>query len=432
MLVPFRSRMARTWRRRVPLLLMLCAGPSMALAADATPTLRDAIRAALAHNPDLATFEYEFRANEADRRTAALKPPLEAGIGLENFLGSGATAGFDAAELTLSLSQVIELGGKREARIASIDASREALRATRQAAQLDTLAEVARRFLAVAEAQEKLRLAQRGLDLATATVRAAEERVQAAKAPHVELDRATVARQRAQLELQGTRSGLDAARRLLAAMWGASDASLDGAALGEVQARLFDLPEAGEYATLLARLEQSPDLLRFASEERLRESELRLAVAQQRADLTVGGGLRRLQAGGDFALVASVSLPLFAGKRAGSAITAATARRDAVGAQRNAALVRARSDLYALHQQLRDAIAVVQALEATTLPKMEEALQETQYAFERGRYGYLELVDAQREYLAVQRERIDAAALAQTLAIEIERLTNAPLAEESP
>jgi cobalt-zinc-cadmium efflux system outer membrane protein len=63
---------------------------------------------------------------------------------------------------------------------------------------------------------------------------------------------------------------------------------------------------------------------------------------------------------------------------------------------------------------------------------MEEALQETQYAFERGRYSYLELVDAQREYLAVQRERIDAAALAQVLAIEIERLTNAPLADESP
>jgi outer membrane protein, heavy metal efflux system len=180
------------------------------------------------------------------------------------------------------------------------------------------------------------------------------------------------------------------------------------------------------------RLEQSPDFLRFASEERLHEAELRLAATQRRADLTVGGGIRRLQSGGDFGLVASVSIPLFAGKRVDGAIKEAAARRDAVGAERQAALVRARANLYALHRQLTDAVGIVQSLEATDIPKMEEALEETVYAFERGRYSYLELVDAQREYLAVQAERIDASALAQMLAIEIERLTNAPLAEETP
>ena len=107
-------------------------------------------------------------------------------------------------------------------------------------------------------------------------------------------------------------------------------------------------------------------------------------------------------------------------------------RRDAVGAERTAALSRARSMLYALHQQLRDAVNIAKALQASAIPTLEEALEETTYAFERGRYGYLELVDAQREYLAVQSERIDASALAQTLAVEIERLTNAPLAEETP
>ena len=71
---------------------------------------------------------------------------------------------------------------------------------------------------------------------------------------------------------------------------------------------------------------------------------------------------------------------------------------------------------------------MAQSLETTTIPTMEEALRETEYAFERGRYSYLELVDAQREYLAVQSERIDASTLAQLLAAEIERLTNAPLA----
>ena len=70
----------------------------------------------------------------------------------------------------------------------------------------------------------------------------------------------------------------------------------------------------------------------------------------------------------------------------------------------------------------------MRALQATVLPRMQEALKETQYAFERGRYSYLELVDAQREFLDAQADRIDAATQAQLLITEIERLTNAPIA----
>lgn len=428
MLVPLvRSRLA--WLRLCCITLFIAGSVAPAMAAQAEISLRDAIRAALAHNPDLATFDFEFRVNDAQQQQAALKPQPEAQFALENALGTGAVRGFKATETTLSLSQVIELGGKREARLATIDASRGALRVARQAAQLDVLAEVTRRFIAVAEAQEKVKLAQRATGIAAETVRAAEERVQAARAPDVELDRATVAEQRAQLQLQGARSLLEAARRSLAAMWGSDDATLDGAPLGDVQAELSRLPQAGDFDTLVKRLEQSPDFLRFASEERLHEAELRLATTQRRADITVGGGVRRLQAGGDFGLVASVSIPLFAGKRADGAIAEAAARRDAVGAERQAALVRARANLYALHRQLREAVAIAQSLETTAIPQMETALRNTTYAFERGRYSYLELVDAQREYLALQAERIDASTLAQTLAIEIERLTNAPLAE---
>jgi cobalt-zinc-cadmium efflux system outer membrane protein len=121
-------------------------------------------------------------------------------------------------------------------------------------------------------------------------------------------------------------------------------------------------------------------------------------------------------------------MPLFAGRQAHSAMAEAAARRDAVGAKRDAALTRARAELFALYSDLQEAAARVGALQTTVLPRMEEALQETRYAFERGRYGYLELVDAQREFLDAQAERIEAAAQAQLLITEIERLTNAPLA----
>jgi cobalt-zinc-cadmium efflux system outer membrane protein len=399
----------------------------MAGAAGAELSLRDAVQAALDRNPDLALFQFELRANDAQRQQAGLKPAPEAGFSLENFGGTGDAKFLKGAEATLSLSQVIELGGKREARLGAVDAGRDTITAARQAAQLDVIAEVTRRFIAVAEAQEKVRLAERATELAASTAAAADERVQAARAPHVELDRARVAEQRARLQLQSTRSSLEAARQSLAAMWGSDDATLEGQPLADVRGELFSLPATGDFTALIARLSQSPDFLRFATEERLRDAELRLATTQRRADLTVGGGIRRMQAGNDFGLVASVSIPLFAGKRADGAIAEAAARRDAVGVEREAALTRAKAELFALHRQLRDAVAIAQSLESTTIPTMEEALTETQYAFERGRYSYLELIDAQREYLALQSERIDASTLAHLLAIEIERLTNAPL-----
>ncbi len=81
---------------------------------------------------------------------------MEASVELENALGSGDFNGFDAAEGTFALSQVIELGGKRDARGAAAQSGRELLAVERQVAQLDVLAEVTRRFIAVAAAQEQL------------------------------------------------------------------------------------------------------------------------------------------------------------------------------------------------------------------------------------------------------------------------------------
>ena len=293
---------------------------------------------------------------------------------------------------------------------------------------MDVLAEVTRRYVAVAELQERLQLAERATALAQTTLGAARLRVQAARAPHVEEDRATVALERSRLAARSLRARMESARRSLAALWGADDATLDGRPFGAVNGDIYDLPVVQEFAPLAQRLQSAPDFLRFASEERLRDAELRLAATQRRADITIGGGIRRSQETGDVGLVASFSIPLFGGRRAQSAINEASARRDAVGAARDAALTRAHASLYALYTDFREAEARVSVLQATVLPRMEEALKETQYAFERGRYSYLELVDAQREFLAAEADRIEAATQAQLLIAEIERLTNAPLA----
>ena len=410
---------------------LLTAGLAMpaARAQESAPplTLRQAIDKALAGNPELAAFAFELRAQAARAQQAALRPPVEASIEAENILGTGEAKGTDAAEFTFALSQVVELGGKRGSRVAAAQAQRSALDVERQARQLDVLAEVTRRFIAVAAAQEQLRLARKASELAEETIAGSERRVKAAKSPHVELDRAHIARDRARLEERRAAVELESARKQLSALWGDAPQIADSKPIGEVQGDLFEMPPTGDFNELLGRLAASPDFLRFASEARLRDAELRLAATLRQPDVTLGGGLRRFEESGDQAFVASLSFPLLSGSRAQGFVAEAQANRDRVDADRRAAEVKASATLYELLQQLKQAVVEVATLKDDMLPRVDEALKETGYAYSRGRYSYLELVDAQREYLAVQQALIEAAADAHTLRAEVERLTNAPL-----
>jgi cobalt-zinc-cadmium efflux system outer membrane protein len=390
-------------------------------------TLRQAVDAALAGNPALQSFAFELRAQDARAQQAALRPAPSVSFEIENVLGTGATRGTGAAESTFALSQVLELGGKRQARTGAAAAARGVFETERQARQLDVLAEVTRRFIVVAARQEELKLGGHAVELAQRAVDGSERRVNAARSPHAELDRARIALDRAKLAQRSSAVALDAARKQLAATWGDTDAGIDGRPIGEIEADLFQLPAVTSYAELTDRLESSPDFLAFASEARLRDAELRLATTLRRPDITLGGGMRQFQANDDRALVASVSVPLFGRSRAESFIAEAQVRREQVAADSRAARVKAEATLYELHRQLERAVAEATALKTDILPRTEEALGETEYAYSRGRYGYLELVDAQREALAVQAALIEAAAGAHALKVEIERLTNAPL-----
>jgi cobalt-zinc-cadmium efflux system outer membrane protein len=139
--------------------------------------------------------------------------------------------------------------------------------------------------------------------------------------------------------------------------------------------------------------------------------------------------VRRLEETNDQALVMGISVPLFAGRRAAPVVAEAEALRGLVEVERGAARVQARTQLYGLYEQLKQAVRETETLRREVMPQLEEALKATRYAYERGRYGYLELVDAQRTFLESRAAAIASAATGQDLLAEIERLTGEPLVE---
>ena len=399
-------------------LLAGAAGP----AAGQALTLESAIGQTLASNPDLRVYAPRLTAARERAAGAEQRPPLALEAEVQDAFGTGRASGFDSAETTFALSQVIELGGKRALRADAAAAGAALVAAERAAAELDVLAEVTRRFTHVAADQEHLALTMRATALAEENVAAASARVAAARAPEVELRRARVTRARAAVEQEHAEHELLSSRRKLAAMWGDSELHFE-----RVDADLYALPQSEGYEALLARLANNPDFLQFASEERLRDAELRVAEAHARTDVTWRAGLRLLHDTNDEALVVGVTLPLNAARRARSEIAAARAEREQTAAERDAHRVRAEAQLFDLFQELGHAITEADVLRTAVLPEMEAALEATRYAFERGRYSYLEWVDAQRELVEVQRALIDASANAHLYRIEIERLTGEAL-----
>jgi cobalt-zinc-cadmium efflux system outer membrane protein len=385
-------------------------------------TLSRAVEAALARNPDLATSAYELKAAEARIEQARVRPNPELSVDLENFAGSGVARGTDALETTLSLSQVIELGGKRGLRTDVATRDRDLASVEREAAQLDVLAEVTRRFITVVAAQDRAALATSTRELAQRTLDAISARVQAARSPEAERSRARIALTRAEVEERQAHSEVRSARLALAALWGSMEP-----AFTQASADLFIVEPVEGFDGLVQRLERNPDFLRFASESRLREAELQLARAQARPNLTFALGIRRLQETRDTALVGgfSMALPVFDRNRGG--IHEAEFRLEQNEAARRAAFLRARAMVFGLYQELLASRGRFEALRADAIPQAEQALQQTQLGYERGRFSYLELVTAQQEVLELRAAIIDAAAETHRVRAEIERLTGEAL-----
>ncbi|MGL6159119.1 TolC family protein [Microbulbifer sp.] len=382
-------------------------------------TLAEAIDRTLVQNPELAVFRFRDSALAGKAETAALRPPLALGTELENFGGEG---GADDAELTVSLSSVIELGGQRGARVDVVSARRDLLLAEQQAVALDLLGEVIRRYVDVLAARERLALARDSVTLAGDTLRAVERRVRAAASPRSEMLRARAALARARLAVESEERLLEYHKLALASLWGGENAAfrLDSA-------ELYRFPPSAGFAELYAHARQNPAIARFASEERLRQTQLRLAEAESNLDIGWSLGVRRSREIDETTLVAGFELPLFPARRSAGAVATAMAEREQVAVEREAALLRLKSRLFRAVSGRERALAAVETLRSEVVPTLREALVEVGRAYRRGRYSYLEWASAREELIGARRAKIEAAGAALRYGAEIEQMTAAPL-----
>jgi cobalt-zinc-cadmium efflux system outer membrane protein len=385
-------------------------------------TLPQALARVLRDSPELAVYPYQLRAAEALALQAGLRPNPELSIEMENFSGDNEFSGTDSAELTLALSQVIELGGKRRYRREAARLGSELVQRDYEMARLEVLGRAAERFLDVVQAQQLLQLAEQSLEWAQKAEQVAQTRLKAGSASRAEVSQIRLEALRAELTVSEVRNSLDTARLQLAGQWGAQQADF-----ASLSADVFSLSGVPAFEQLRAQLEKSPQLQQFLTLERLRKAELNLAIAEGRQDLNVGVGTRRFEETGDKALTFSLSIPLGISNRNQGEIAAARAGLEQLDSEWLMARTHLYNELHRLYREMQQARRTVELLQQQALPEASQALEQIEKGYRGGRFSYLELIEIRRQRLAVELDAIDAAVKFHRTLLTLEQLTGEPL-----
>lgn len=477
----------RTARTIHALALCFLAFAPTAFAQESTPPLQEppgeltlghALALALQGNPSLLTFPWDIRAAEAREIQAGLRPNPELSLELEDLrvggaastestsrtlglspadglsIGAGHTSEsarngvFGDSEVTLALSQLVELGGKRAKRVEAAKREREVVTWDYEVARADVLAQTARAFYTVLAAQEHVRLSETLAGIAGKSHETIKTLVEAGKVSGIEESRSQVELSQLAIEHASAAGELRAARIELAGHWG-SNAPQFTQATGTFP-DTFTPPSPDDLKTTL---DQSPYLTRWVAELERRDALVALARANGKPDLTVTFGVRSTGTSGvsshdwglsstdgltvgrggtdsdrNASVVLGFSLPLPLFNRNQGSIKEAEYLAAKAADERRAIESGITNALAAGYERAAATHAAYQTLKNTVIPTAQEAFEAVQEGYRAGKFGLLDVLVAQRALFDAQRQLSQSQASFHQNLVEIERFTGMPVA----
>jgi len=226
---------------------------------------------------------------------------------------------------------------------------------------------------------------------------------------------AGIARDRARREL-------DVARKLLVANWGSATPRFDNAA-----GSLEDVGDVLSLDSLAAAVERSPEVARWTDARLAAAESLRLAKAQRVPDITVNVGVGRFEEDGTHAAVAGVALPMPLFDRNAGGIAAAQHGVASAEQKERAARLLAATSLAEIHGRFDTARSEAVAIRDGLIPAAQKAFDAAQTGYRQGKFGLLEVLDAQRTLNDAKAGHLEALTAYHKAAADMERLTGTPL-----
>lgn len=379
-------------------------------------TLQAALALAAGANPELSAARHEVRAVEGALLQADLAP--NPSLAMERV-----DTRRDTRETTLQLSQPLELGGKRAARVQAAERGRDSAAAELALKGAQVRADVVAAWFAVLAAQEQLRLAREAETLAQRAAAATARRVAAGKVSPVEETRARVAASSVRLEALRADSALATARKRLAGLWGNTTPRFERAD-GALDA-LPALPQLADMAALQRRLAASPAMTLARSQLGRSQALAQVELSRRAPDLTLSVGGKRSEELGRTQAVFGVSVPLpFFDRNQGNVLESAR-RVDKARDELAATALRLDAELSQAREEYELARRQADALRDDILPGAQSAYDAASTGFDYGKFGFLDVLDAQRTLLQAKSQYLNTLAEAHRAMAAIDRILGA-------
>ncbi|WP_440060841.1 TolC family protein [Pseudomonas syringae] len=390
------------------LLLLPLVAPGVASAQGIS--LPQALEAAFAHNPELAAAQWEIGVAEGDRQQAGLIPNPVLSWEVEDTRR-------DTSTTTVMLSQALELGGKRGARIEAAGKGQDAARLEREQRGNELRADVVQAFYAAARAQAGLELARQSRALAERGLHVAEGRVRAGKVSPVEATRAQVQLAETDLLVRRAETLKINSNRELARATGSPTASFERLDYTDLSPG-----KSPSSARMMTALNQSAELRLAQTRIEQREAALGSERAKRIPDLTVSVGSQYSREERERVNVVGLSMPLPLFDRNQGNVLAASRRADQSRDVRNAVELKLRTQTQSALDQWSTAAQEVESFNKVILPAAQSAVDTATRGFEMGKFGFLEVLDAQRTLISARSQYLESLATATEARVAIERI----------
>jgi len=390
--------------------------PPPVVEVGATLSLDQALSMAGASAPTLDAAEADINAAAAARTVAGLRPNPSISVEAENVAGSGPYRGTQSLETTTSFALPIELGGKRSARIGVADARSRRVAVQAAITQADLRFNVIQAYAEAAAAQQRLVTASDQARIAAEGFRAAQVRVQAGRASPIEMQRADVARINADADVERAQRLVEVSRFSLSKLIGQPvSGTLDTNWFTGVRSNYGPLREIDSTGTL-AMAAAEADLA-------VADAGVRLARSQRVPDLTVGAGARYMRETGDTAALFSLTIPLPLFNNGNAAVDQASSERLRAEAQKRVTAQEVDQAIARAQADAANAATSAVTAKGPALAAAEEAARIARIGYREGKFGQLELLDAERTLAETRLAAIDALLNYHNAQAQLERLT---------
>ena len=369
-------------------------------------TLNQAWNQVKTANPTISSAQASISAAQGQQIQANLIPNPTFNTTQGNIPGLGAYSNNPNAQSTYSISQIIELGGKRSDRRNIADAQFEQARINYQINNAELFAQVVTTFLNVAEAEEKLRLNNRSIDLNKKTIMVIKQRIDAGRTSALDLQTAKISLNNSYLEKIAIKSELASARYTLAKFWNGSDNNIDKILMPSIR----EMPLMG-LSYYFSRISKNWQLQASFQAEKVTQAEIKLAEAKRYPDITVGVGIdhyfQNSDPKGHNAVMGEISVPIpIFDRNQGNVATAHESYIKSFSETQNNELLLKKSivNTYQLAMQAKNQTNI---LKNGIVPESRNNLNLAKMGYERGKYSYLDLLNAQQKLIDAQMREIN-------------------------